>query len=131
MDGFKPGKGFYNIISENTKSMRAAKSNVNFQKFEEKLFDQITNANAQSKEEIFKNLWLSDEKRQFNYDDQERVSSVNLPDFKKTMEDNEVLMLNNDKYSRVKNKFVGQGFVKSCKYGENWKSLTRERDFAA
>jgi hypothetical protein len=81
-DGFKPGKGFYNIVSENKKSLRAATSEVNFQRFEDRLMDTITNANIYSKEDILKNLWIAEEEKKFNIEDMDaQDNELKIPNF--------------------------------------------------
>ena len=62
--------------------MRAATSEVNFQRFEDRLMDTITNANIYSKEDILKNLWIAEEEKKFNIEDMDaQDNELKIPNF--------------------------------------------------
>ena len=62
--------------------MRAATSEVNFQRFEDRLMDTITNANIYSKEDILKNLWIAEEEKKFNIEDMDaHDNELKIPNF--------------------------------------------------
>ena len=62
--------------------MRAATSEVNFQRFEDRLMDTITNANIYSKEDILKNLWIAEEEKKFNIEDMDaQENELKIPNF--------------------------------------------------
>ena len=62
--------------------MRAATSEVNFQRFEDRLMDTITNANIYSKEDILKNLWIADGEKKFNIEDMDaQDNELKIPNF--------------------------------------------------
>ena len=63
-------------------SLRAATSEVNFQRFEDRLMDTITNANIYSKEDILKNLWIAEEEKKFNIEDMDaQDNELKIPNF--------------------------------------------------